>query len=164
VIFISFPTLLGNIPTYSKNFFYPSEHIIWNIYFGYMDIIHTRTSILALSLMFHVFEFWVIYLLSGLKKSIEFKNFVLPFLSYAFIGIILRLIDLIPGIQFFGPPLGYIVTIYFFLFFVFTLIKNYSLKPFKSTIIVLIAFVSERFLSSLVAGPTLGMILQELKI
>ena len=164
VIFISFPTLMGYVPTYSKNFFYPSEHIVWNLYFGYMDIIHTRVSNIVLSLAFLIFEFWIIYMLSGVKKSIEFKIFILPFLSYAFIGIILRIIGLLPGIQFFGPPLGYIVTIYFFLFFILTLINNYSVKPFKSAIIVLTAFISERVLSFLIAGQILGMILQELKI
>ncbi len=155
---------MGYVPSYSRNFYSSSEHLIWMIYFTYMDIIHTRAMNIVFSLLFPIFQIWIIYLLSGLRKSSEFKIFILPFLSYAYIGIILRIIDLFPWFHIFGPPIGFIVTIYFFLFFIFTTINIYSLKPFKSITIVFVAFISARVLIFILTGPTLGMILQELKI
>ncbi len=164
LLYISFPTLLGYTPSYPKNFFYPSEHYIWNIYFSYMDIIHTKTSNLIFSFIFKIFEFWIIYLFAGVKKTIKFRIFLLPFLSYAFIGIILRIVDFFPSIQIFSPPIGVVVTIYYFIFFICVLMNIYSLKLLKSAFIVLFAFLVERILSFLLSGLAIGMILQELKI
>ena len=164
VLFIFFSNFIGSSPTYARNFFYPSEHYLWDVYFRYMDIVHTKASGFIFALFFNILEFWMIYLLSGVKKSIEFTKFILPFICYAYIGIVLRLFDLFPGIQIFNPPIGVLVTIYFFVFFIYVLIMIYSLKPLKSIVVVFVAFISERILSVLLFGPTIGMILQELKI
>ncbi|MCP4761928.1 MAG: hypothetical protein GY870_09100 [archaeon] len=164
VLFFLLSNYIGPPPIFAKNFFYPSESYIWKLFFKYMDIIHTRASSFLIAIIFNTFEFWIIYLISGLKKSFEFKVFVLPFISYAFIGVFLRLLEFLPGVQIFTPPIGIAVTVYFSIYFAYVLINIYSLKPIKSVLIVLVAFLLERVITFLLFGPTVGMILQELNV
>ena len=98
-------------------------------------------TIIWLSFVFMLF-LWLLFILTGLRQQIKFSEFLFPFLSLCYLGIVISIISFV--LIFVSIRIPYIIRMIIFLcwlmYYLFVLIKLYRIKPVRSAISVLLSF------------------------
>lgn len=144
------------------NFFSPGESYIWDIYYVILKFIYSPFGFILYSFILYTIFFWILYVLSGAKKNERFLYFTLPFISLAFLAILLQSISFIFSFAGFKLSfIGYITSLYAIIFFSIVLKKEWGIKTIRGVSSVFLAFILV-ILCAFAIIPGFGFVLQSL--
>jgi hypothetical protein len=85
---------------------------------------------------------WLLYILSGLKSQVKFKEFVFSFFSLCYLALFLWIVSLILTLSSIQIPhlIRLAIFFYWFLFYCIILIQEHGLKPIRSIFSAVLSF------------------------
>lgn len=116
------------------NFFDQWSGLSKNIFVTIMKLLYTPIGVILWLLFVFMLFLWLLYVLSGLKPQVKFRQFVFPFLSLCYVGVLLWGISFGLTLASFEIPhlIRLIIFFYWFLFYSLILAQEYGLKPLRS--------------------------------
>lgn len=108
-----------------------------------IKILYTPFGIVIWLLLVFLLFLWLVYRFSTLKMTLRFIDFIFPFISLCYFGAFLSVLSFF--LTLFSFQIPYLIRLAFFLywliFYIMILIKEFDLKPVRSTICVLVSFL-----------------------
>ncbi len=125
------------------NFFDNWEGVSKNVFDIIIKLFYTPIGMIVWLLFIFILFLWLLYVLSGLKSKVKFKEFVFPFLSLSYLGFVLWVVSFI--LTFFSIQIPYlfriIIFLYWSVFYCIILIQEYELKPVHGIISIFLSFL-----------------------
>ena len=114
-----------------------------NVFDEIIKVLYTPFGIVIWLLLVFLLFLWVLYRCSRLKMLSRFIDFIFPFVSLCYFGAFLSVLSFFLAL--FSIQIPYIIRLaiflYWLIFYILILIKEFDLKPVRSTICVLVSFL-----------------------
>jgi hypothetical protein len=124
------------------NFFDHWTGLSKNAFDTIIKLLYTPIGMIIWLLFVFILFLWLLYVLSGLKSKIKFKEFVFPFLSLCYLGLFLWIVSFVLTFSSIQIPysIRMIIFIYWFAFYYIILIQEYGLKPARGISSIVLSF------------------------
>lgn len=124
------------------NFFDHWTGLSKNVFDTIIKLLYTPIGMIIWLLFIFILFLWLLYVLSGLKSQVKFKEFVFPFLSLCYLGIFLWVVSFVLTFSSIQIPnlIRLIFFFYWLVFYCIILIQEYGLKPVRGISSIVLSF------------------------
>jgi hypothetical protein len=125
------------------NFVQPWNGISWDIFVNTLKFFYTPIGLMIISLLaFSIFLF-LIYIFSGVKKAVRFKDFILPFIGLSFLGVALRALSIVLFFFSFNLPYSFVLclVLYLLIFNCIILVREFKVNLYRSIFAIITSFL-----------------------
>lgn len=124
------------------NFFDHWTGLSKNVFDTIIKLLYTPIGMIIWLLIVFILFLWLLYLLSGLKSKVKFKEFIFPFLSLCYLGLFLWIVSFV--LLFSSIHIPYLIRLIIFFYWLVSyciiLIQEHEIKPVRGTINMLLSF------------------------
>jgi hypothetical protein len=131
------------------NFVQPWSGFPWEIFVKTVKFLYTPVGLMTKSLLAFFLFLLLIFIFSGVKKTVRFRDFILPFIGLSFLGIALHIISIILFHISLSFPYSVVLcmVLYLLIFNCIILISEFEVNLYRSILAIIASFLSVFFIS-----------------